>query len=630
MRFACLIGLLMAATAIVATEPPRPGTDTTTAGVGPDGVDPSRFTFRRALLPLMETLRQNRRLAAGAEFDSSIVDLQLGPTAVKGEKRVPVFLVKYKETSQDPYPPANLETELFSEEWPIKCTATATCTGTMRQYYREISYGQFTVTGTVDGWTKLKSNADFYEGKDYVGPNQKTVHCNGVCNTNQVGQMIQEALDAHPDFAWELYDNDGPDGIPNSGDDDGFVDFVAFVHPESGGECNDGNASIWSHRWNLTALRGSDYTTKRNGKSGAPIRIDDYVIMPAFACNRSTMIQIGVFAHEFGHAFGLPDLYDTTGKTSGLGNWCLMASGSWGGDGKSPDRPSHMSPWAKSFLGWISLQQVTGDVPARLDSIESHPIAIKIPISAQQYYIVSNERRQGFDSRLPEDGLAVWKVNQHVVDTGLRNNTVNAGPNKGVELIEADGLQRLNNPKFRGGQGDLFPGPNGVVRIFDNASNPKSIGRAALCDIGDPDDPMAARAVVSAGNCHGLAAALALVADPMAPPIASVNNLLSPAAFAPGATVRLVGKIENTGSNYFKPADRKFVISDARGNAIDVILPQVLESPQPSLPTPGTPAPAPLPTVASTIGHQVEVTGVVTRTSTGQTILKVLSVKDVQ
>src|SRR6266545_882959 len=106
MRYAYLIGLLMVTAAVFGTEPPRPGTDTTTAGVGPGGVDPSRFTFRRALLPLMETIRQNRRLAAGAEFDSPIVDLQLGPTVVKGEKRVPVFLVRYKETSQDPYPPA--------------------------------------------------------------------------------------------------------------------------------------------------------------------------------------------------------------------------------------------------------------------------------------------------------------------------------------------------------------------------------------------------------------------------------------------------------------------------------------------------------------------------------------------
>ena len=63
------------------------------------------------------------------------------------------------------------------------------------------------------------------------------------------------------------------------------------------------------------------------------------------------MIHIGVFAHEFGHAFGLPDLYDTDSRPTASrresATWCLMASGSWGGDNRSPELPSHMSAWAK-------------------------------------------------------------------------------------------------------------------------------------------------------------------------------------------------------------------------------------------------------------------------------------------
>ena len=66
------------------------------------------------------------------------------------------------------------------------------------------------------------------------------------------------------------------------------------------------------------------------------------------------LIDIGVFCHEFGHVLGLPDLYDTDNSSEGLGQWCLMASGSWGGNGSSPQTPTHMSAWCKQKLGWVT------------------------------------------------------------------------------------------------------------------------------------------------------------------------------------------------------------------------------------------------------------------------------------
>ena len=42
-------------------------------------------------------------------------------------------------------------------------------------------------------------------------------------------------------------------------------------------------------------------------------------------------------AHELGHLlFGFPDLYDTDYTSEGIGDWCLMAAGSWNGGGDTP------------------------------------------------------------------------------------------------------------------------------------------------------------------------------------------------------------------------------------------------------------------------------------------------------
>ena len=58
--------------------------------------------------------------------------------------------------------------------------------------------------------------------------------------------------------------------------------------------------------------------------------IGDYTIEPENG-------GVGVFAHEFGHDLGLPDLYDTSGNTGGAENstgfWTMMSSGSYGNTG---------------------------------------------------------------------------------------------------------------------------------------------------------------------------------------------------------------------------------------------------------------------------------------------------------
>src|SRR4029434_5347281 len=83
---------------------------------------------------------------------------------------------------------------------------------------------------------------------------------------------------------------------------------------------------------------------------GTNLWVGDYTIEPEDG-------GVGVFAHEFGHDLGLPDLYDVVAGENGTGFWTLMSSGSWASYATDNigTAPVHMGAWEKLALGWLDL-----------------------------------------------------------------------------------------------------------------------------------------------------------------------------------------------------------------------------------------------------------------------------------
>ena len=144
----------------------------------------------------------------------------------------PVILGSYTDYDDLDTTVSMLQQELFDGPWP---------TITMAEHYEQMSYGQFHLSGNVYGWYELSSESDLYEGS------QSEPYDNGFNDPpGGTGEFLRESLDqADLEIDFTQYDNDGPDGIPNSGDDDGYVDAAFFVHSGSGGE--GGGPYIWSH-----------------------------------------------------------------------------------------------------------------------------------------------------------------------------------------------------------------------------------------------------------------------------------------------------------------------------------------------------------------------------------------------
>jgi immune inhibitor A len=244
----------------------------------------------------------------------------------------------------------------------------------MRDYYLEQSSGRFTWTGQVSNWVQINATEATFGankprtgdgGDDLNGPVYRVVDATlkalaASGNYGGINLSLADQIDR--------YDCDG-DG--NYFESDGYIDHFAIVHAGEGEEADggaQGGDAIWSHRWyaNLNETEGPA-NCKLGGYQlpGTGLWVGDYTIEPENG-------GVGVFAHEFGHDLGLPDLYDTAGSPdNGTGFWTLMSSGSWASD--SPyaigDKPVHMGAWEKLALGWLgdNLAQVSLGQDATID-----------------------------------------------------------------------------------------------------------------------------------------------------------------------------------------------------------------------------------------------------------------------
>lgn len=411
--------------------------------------DPLAFQFVHG-----RAARLRARMSAPA--DPGVLRV-LGPRdgPVQGDVRIPVVLGLFADS------PDSLRFSVDS----VQAAFFGSGPGTIPHYYSEVSGGRVNLQGDVFGFVRSQmTQVEATRGQSGLG-------------SGLAGDFIVELLEGLDGVDWGLYDNDGPDGVPNSGDDDGFVDALGVIQPTAGAECggSDRGDRIWSHRWNLRAAAGAAYQTGTAAASGGFIQIDDYTIQPIFACNGQDLSQIGVFTHELGHAFGLPDLYDTSdadGKHAGAGNWDLMATGSWGCDGNSPESPCHMGAWSKAVLGWVDVDTLSAGTDygtLTLGPVEQTGTVYRVEAQdgSEDYFLLENRQQIGYDAFLPAEGLLIWHIDPVVVRSNWGWNGVNAREHMGVWLRQADGLNELGTPGGgRGDRSDPFP-YQGVARLHD-------------------------------------------------------------------------------------------------------------------------------------------------------------------
>lgn len=317
--------------------------------------------------------------------------------------------------------------------------------GSLTHFYDEMSGGQFRLVGGVlPRWYRSNRSASAYVAAEP-----------GVGGA--YGRFVREILvaaDADADLA--EFDNDGPDGVPDSGDDDGFVDLVFVITRSAPPGFIISTATGLARLGLESTFVSNDQTIDRRT---VLIRADHSTVVGGVLQRGQNFAEaVGTMAHEFGHVLGLPDLFDTdftlegnkldpSQDSAGIGYWGLMGHGTRGWDDRGGPNP--FSAWSLMQLGWIGdanddlviLEQDTADLV--FEDAGGEPIVYKLPgqttvdTSSPVYYLLEH-RRPGsnhYERNLPGSGLLIWRIDETALPRA--NSAEHA---KLVDLVCADGL----------------------------------------------------------------------------------------------------------------------------------------------------------------------------------------------
>lgn len=322
--------------------------------------------------------------------------------------------------------------------------------GSIREYFRDQSYGQFDIEFDVMGPVTISQKMEYY-GKD-LGEEGYDAH---------PGEMVAEAcklIDDQVNFA--NYDWDGDGEVENI-----YVIYAGYAQ-SSGAPAN----TIWPHQWNLSDPENYGKTLKLDG-----VTVDTYACGSELYGTSGKKIEgVGTMCHEYSHCLGLPDFYDTNYKAVGMSSWSLMDSGCYNGDGYCP---AGYTAYERMYCGWLTPVELSSITTIEgMKNIEDHPEAYIIynENSMEEYYLLANHQLTGWDEAAYGHGMMVLHVDysKSAWEQNTVNNTVSR---QRMTIIPADNKFTTSNKELAG---DLWPGTSGNTALTDETTPKATLNRA--------------------------------------------------------------------------------------------------------------------------------------------------------
>jgi M6 family metalloprotease-like protein len=425
------------------------------------GLRPSPFIVGRDRPVGIRRLLRAQRAAAQNGAQSQAAAQGPSPAVNLGGQPLLIIFVDFTPSARVGSTAASLASKFFGASSSVK------------HYYEQVSYGNFSTTPAPESNVSLGGLAN--DGivsvtLNYPHPNT------GSTIDDRNRNITRDALiaaNSHVDFS--QFDTNG-NGVLSATELHLIIVVAGYERSYSSSPCG---ASAWGHRWGLS------------GSVPAPV-LDGKVVGQTYSqfgewhCANSNppghAATIGIMVHELGHDLGLPDLYDTDGSSEGVGNWSVMAGGSWNRTSLPGDSPAHFDPWSKYFVGWVSPTLVTTtltneSISQAATNADLYQFLPGTP-SSGEYFLIENRQKTGYDAGLPGSGLLIWHI-----DAGKSGNTQDCYPGGAlpctttthykIALVQADNLFNLEKGNNRGDAGDPWPGSTGKT-TFNDTSSPNS------------------------------------------------------------------------------------------------------------------------------------------------------------
>lgn len=383
-----------------------------------------------------------------AKYRSAVHRAASVPT--KGEVNVAVLLVEFPDC-RFTYTKKDFENILNTPGYIYK-NPFVNSIGSARDYFMAQSDSLFTPNFIVSDIVTLDHEMSFYGANKSNGDDTAPSYA--------IRHGIIKAADAGYDFS--ICDNDG----------DGEVEFVYCIYAGYSESSAADSNTIWPHKWMLSAEAGA---VTVNG-----VKCDNYACSGELVMNEKyepeigkVLAGIGLICHEFSHCLGLHDIYDTNGTGNwGMDYWDVMDQGNYVAEGYVP---VGYSAYQREVCGWRSIKELGSKGHYSMEPLTRGGTAYKITNDANpdEYYLLENRKREGWDTYLPGSGMLVIHVDY--LRSDWDDNVINGTyRHPRYTIIPADNelavYGKVSMQEFLESlEGDVWPGTTGNTELTNSS-----------------------------------------------------------------------------------------------------------------------------------------------------------------